>query len=93
VRVLYEHEQYKGSSYFNIACGYRRQRLGGVNTATAAKQKLHVGFDGTLPLNLGLSSSKAKALCPEVAEMSLSLPFTEDELGNAPEAIEEYVAP
>jgi hypothetical protein len=95
LRVEFEHEAYKGFPYTNIRCFYTRARLSGSNTATATLEKLHVEFGGTLPLNATRSTpsgEKAKHLCPAEAEMSLSLPITEDEPGET-EVIEEQIAP
>jgi hypothetical protein len=91
--VGFEHEDYNGFRYFDIQCTYTRVRLSGTNTATGTAQKLHVNFEGTLPLNASRSSVKARRLCPGEVEMSLSLPFTENEQGEHPEVVEEQVAP
>ena len=88
VDVTFAQEEYKGGIYTGFDCIYKRGTLYGANTATTTAQQLQVGFGGTLGLDLSASVEKAKHLCPGDVELSLSLPLTEDELG---QAIEEQI--
>jgi hypothetical protein len=89
VEIHFEHEEYKEREYENFSCVYTRNAMSGTNTATATAQALHVTFEGELKLKASSSSEDARHLCPGEAEMSLTLPEVEGEIG----IIEEQVTP
>jgi hypothetical protein len=85
--IEYEHVTVGEETYGAVECYFSSGRLTGTNTATATKQRLEIELEGKLALDRH-KGFDAKRLCPKTAEMSISLPFTENEEGER-EVIEE----
>ena len=90
--IDFERLRYKEREYREVECFFSRKHLLGTNAATPSPQALKVELAGTLKLDPTHGSPDAKHLCPKKAEMTLSLPVTEDEEGEE-EAIEEQQVP
>jgi hypothetical protein len=72
--IVYEHLEYHN----NVECFYSATSLKGSNTASATRQELAIELGGKLKLDSSRSSQDAKQLCPNTAELSWSLPLTEE---------------
>lgn len=86
--IAFEHIEFHGNHYESVDCMFAHKSVSGSNSATTVPQALEVALEATLALDVSRSSLHAKKLCPKKAEVSFTLPLTENEVG---EEVEEHV--